>query len=109
LTVKVKIWNAEPALLVASMMNSEVPLAVGVPEMVAVPFELAVKLSPFGRLPMRFNVAAGLPVVVTVKLKTLPTVAVADAELAKAGALLTPRVNVCVTVPEALEAVRVTV
>ena len=62
---------------------------MGVPEKVAVPLALAVKVTPVGSVPVRVSVGAGYPVVVTVKLKAVPTVALALAALVMAGAWLT--------------------
>ena len=62
---------------------------MGVPEKVAVPLPLAVKVTPVGSVPVRASVGAGYPVVVTVKLKAVPTVALALAALVMAGAWLT--------------------
>ena len=45
--------------------------AAGVPAMVAVPLPLAVKVTPAGSVPVSVRVAAGEPVVVTVKLNGL--------------------------------------
>ena len=61
---------------------------MGVPEKVAVPLALAVKVMPVGSVPVRASVGAGYPVVVTVKLKAVPTVALALAALVMAGAWL---------------------
>src|ERR1700733_6144 len=75
--------------------------------MVAGPFALALKVSPLGNGPTSLNVAAGLPVVVTVKLKVLPTVAVALVPLVKFGSEFTVIVNFCVVEPTLFEAVMV--
>ena len=62
---------------------------MGVPEKVAVPLLFAVKVTPVGSVPVRVSVGAGYPVVVTVKLKAVPTVALVLAALVMAGAWLT--------------------
>ena len=78
-----------PTPLEAVMVSVYEPLLVGVPEKVAVPLLLAVKVTPVGRVPVRDSVGVGYPVVVTVKLKAVPTVALALAALVMAGAWLT--------------------
>jgi len=53
-----------------------------VPASVAVPFPLFVNVTPDGSdPPLKLNVGAGTPVVVTVKLPALPTANVVDAAL----------------------------
>ena len=48
--------------------------AAGVPAKVAVPLPLLVKVTPLGRGPDSDTVGVGIPVVVTVKLPTVPVV-----------------------------------
>jgi hypothetical protein len=57
--------------------------------MVAVPLALPVKLSPVGSAPVAVRLAVGEPVVVTVKVKRLPTVAVAPAADVNCGRAVT--------------------
>jgi hypothetical protein len=59
--------------------------AAGVPDNVAVPFALSVKVNPAGRAPDTDNEGVGWPVAVTVKLPGRPTVNVAPAGLVIAG------------------------
>ena len=75
------------------------------PENVAVPLPLSIKVTPGGSKPLWVTLASGVPVVVTVKDPAVPTVKVAEAPLVKAGASVTPSENCCVTDPAALEAV----
>ena len=70
---------------------------MGVPEKVAVPLLFAVKVTPVGSVPVRVSVGAGYPVVVTVKLKAVPTVALVLAALVMAGAWLAGAFTVMVT------------
>jgi hypothetical protein len=58
-TVTVKVWVAVPVLFLAVMVNVDVPPAVGVPEMVAFPLPLLVKVSPAGSAPVSVRVGAG--------------------------------------------------
>jgi hypothetical protein len=61
-TVKTNAWVAgEPTPFVAMMVRAYLRLvpAAGVPEMVAVPFALAVKLNPLGSVPVSVIVAFG--------------------------------------------------
>ena len=62
--------------------------------MVAVPFAPAVNVNPFGRPPDSVRVAAGTPVVVTVKVPGLPMVKVVPGALVKTGATGAPTVRV---------------
>jgi hypothetical protein len=62
-----------------------VPAALGLPEIVALPLDFAAKLSPAGRAPDSETAAAGVPVVVTRKLSFFPTVAVVSAALVNVG------------------------
>lgn len=82
---------ALPALLVAVIRSWYVPVVpeAGVPARVATPFEPAVNVNPRGRFPVCDTVGTGVPVAVKVKLKAVPTVAVADATLVIVGAALT--------------------
>lgn len=72
LTVKVKAWVAVPELLVAVMVKVVTPAALGVPEIVALPLPLLVKVIPAGSDPVLPSVGTGYPVAVTVKLNALP-------------------------------------
>lgn len=85
-------------------------LAAGVPEIVAVPLPLSLKVTPLGRVPVSVRLGVGEPVVVTVKLPALPVVKVVLAALVMAGAVpveATVSVKLCVTVPAELVAVMV--
>ena len=77
-TVNVKVWVASGATpLTAMIVNTYVPPlpAEGVPESVAVPLRLSTKVTPVGSAPVSVNgVAIGNPVVVTVKVPTVPVV-----------------------------------
>ena len=96
-TVSVKLWGAvDPVLLVAVKVIAYVPPipAAGVPESVPVPFRLSVKVTPEGKAtPPLAMVGAGKPVVVTVKLPSVPTVKVVAFALVIAGAWFTVRVK----------------
>ena len=61
--------------------------AAGVPDKVAVPLPLSTKLTPLGRFPVSLIAGAGVPVVVTVKLPSVPTVNVVSSADVMAGAL----------------------
>jgi len=109
-TVIVNCCVAVPLAFFAVRVSDEVPTVVGMPEMVAVPFPLFVKVTPLGRVPDSVMVAAGEPVVVTEKVNAVPTVPVAEVELVKLGATggaVTVKVNAWVTVPDAFRAVMV--
>jgi len=58
LTVRVKVWVAEPPALVALNVSVEVPAAAE-PAMVAVPLPLSLKVTPDGRVPDSVNAAVG--------------------------------------------------
>jgi hypothetical protein len=68
-------------------------VAVGVPEIVAVP-EPAVKVTPDGSEPLSVIAADGVPLARTVKEKEVPDLTVSDAALVKAGADAVPTVRV---------------
>ena len=68
-------------------------MAAAVPLIVAVPSVFAVQEMPVGRFPVLVRVGVGEPVVVTVKLKAWPAVAVAAAALVIVSPLLTVRVS----------------
>ena len=95
--------------MVAVMVTNERLKVVGVPEMVAVPLVLALKVNPLGRVPVSASVAVGEPVVVTVKVKALPIVGAARELLVNFGGVPMVIVKVCVTEPLALVAVKVRV
>src|ERR1035441_7477133 len=82
---KSKVCVVVPMLLVAVMVTNERLKVVGVPEMVAVPLVLALKVNPLGRVPVSASVAVGEPVVVTVKVKALPIVGAARELLVNFG------------------------
>src|SRR5664280_1582128 len=104
---KSKVCVVVPMLLVAVMVTTEKLKVVGVPEMVAVPLVLALKVNPLGRAPVSASVAVGEPVVVTVKVEALPTVGVTRELLVNFGGVPMVMVKACVTEPLALVAVRV--
>jgi len=104
--VMVKACVTEPLALVAVRVRMEVPAVVGVPEMVAVPLVLALKVNPAGRAPVSASVAVGEPVVVTVKFKAFPTVSEVEAELVNLVAVPITIESIAVAVPVALVAVR---
>ena len=58
LTVRVKVWVAEPPALVALNVSVEIPAAAE-PAMVAVPLPLSLKVTPDGRVPDSVNAAVG--------------------------------------------------
>ena len=66
---------------------------VGVPEMVAVPLPLFMKVTPVGRAPDSVRVATGYAVVVTVSLKAAPTMEVAESALVMEGGTSSVRVT----------------
>jgi hypothetical protein len=88
-TVSVKGWDAAGLTpLEASMVKVKVPAATDeVPTSVAVPSPLSFSVTPSGseEPESREMAGVGLPVVVTVKWKGAPAVAVSDATLVKAG------------------------
>ena len=69
--------------LAAVMVIGNEPVAVGVPEMVAVPLLLSVKVTPDGSDPASLSAAVGTPDVVTVKglIARLTLLDVLDAEV----------------------------
>ena len=82
----------------------------GVPEMVAVPLPLSLKVTGFGNDPESLRVGVGEPVVVTVKVPAVPTVKVVLLALVIASGGFTVRVKVWVAaVPTPLLAVIVIV
>ena len=72
--------------LLAVMVIAELPAAAAVPEIVAVPFPLSVKLTPPGSDPVLLMAEVGLPVVVTVNVPAVPAVNVTLLALVIAGA-----------------------
>lgn len=84
-TVSVKDWVTLPAELVAVMVMEKVPLVVGVPARVAVPYPESVKMTPVGRVPVSLRLGVGVPVVVTVKLPAAFWVKVVLLPLVMAG------------------------
>ena len=85
--VSVKVWLTVPLALVAVIVIGKLPPLLGpaVPEIVAVPLPLSVKLIPAGRAPDSVSAGVGAPVVVTVKLNGAPTIEVADEALVMVG------------------------
>ena len=73
LTVSVNACVVEPAELAAVNVSDVVPATVGVPERVAVPFALALNVTPEGSAPATVNVGVGLPDAATVKFNADPT------------------------------------
>src|SRR5579862_5216871 len=67
---------------------------MAVPERVAVPFPLSVKVTPKGKKPVSVKAGIGSPEVVTVNVPGEPTVKVVAGELVKLKALLTAKVKV---------------
>src|ERR1035438_9235318 len=93
-------WVKEPPLVVAVtlIVDRESPRepASGLPEIVAVPSWLSVRVSPGGKEPVVMPmVGAGNPVVVTLKLYGVPTVPAGGAALDTDGAEPTFTVIVC--------------
>jgi len=88
LTVSTNDWVAEPAESRAVMVKVNTPALDGVPEIVAVPFWLLVNLMPPGRVPEVVNVVPLVAVVVTLRVKAEPAVAVAAAALVNAGTVV---------------------
>jgi hypothetical protein len=95
-TVSVKLWFAGlPTPLLAVKVIGKLPLDVGVPDKLAVPFPLSVKVTPAGSVPVSLRAGVGLPVVVTRKLPDTPLEKVVlDVEV-MAGDWSTVRVNDC--------------
>ena len=60
--------------------------ATGVPERVAVPLPLLVKLTPLGKVPVSLSVGVGMPFEVTVNVPAVPVVKVALLTLVIDGA-----------------------
>src|SRR5579862_7700879 len=83
LTVRVKDWVASgTTVLVAVMVSGKTPLAVGVPDSVAVPLPLSTKVTPEGSAPVSVRPGVGFPVAVTLNVLAVPTVKVmADVEM----------------------------
>jgi hypothetical protein len=73
--------------------------------MTPVPLPLSVKLSPAGSDPVSVSVGTGEPLVLTVKVYVVPTVAMLVAALLIAGAWLTVSTNDCVAKPPGVLAV----
>ena len=104
-TDSTKVCEADPSALEAfSVIRYVPPLPpAGVPPIVAVPFALAVKRTPPGRVPVSVMEGTGLPEVVTVKVNGAPTVAVSVDPEVNCGLALPP-VTLCVT--EAVDPVK---
>ncbi len=67
--------------------------AAGVPDRVAVPSPLSVKVTPLGNVPVSLSAAVGLPVDVTVKVPDDPSMKVVSFADVMAGAASTVRVK----------------
>jgi len=88
-TVRVKAWLAGGATpFEAAMVMGYVPLAAAVPDSMAVPLALSVKVTPEGRAPVSLIAEAGMPVVVTVNLLNTPGVKVSELALVTDGGML---------------------
>src|SRR6516162_3474188 len=96
--VRVNVWLVEPATLVAVMVSVKVPAVFDLPDMVAVPLPLFLKLTPVGSVPVLVSDGAGNPTVVTVKENCVLTLSVAVAALVMAGAWRTVSVKFWVAV-----------
>ena len=90
LIVRTKLWVAVPTKFAAAMVSVYVPWlpAAGVPDRVAVPLPLSLKVTPGGSAGLESSViaAVGKPVVVTEKLPAVATGKVADGALVITGA-----------------------
>ena len=86
-------------------VSDVVPATVGVPERVAVPFALALNVTPDGRAPAIVNVGVGLPDAATVKFNADPTSTPAEAALVNVGSVPTRNVTATVSRPAPLTAV----
>jgi hypothetical protein len=92
LIVKVKLCVAAvpiPLLAVNVIGNVPVVDAAGVSVNVPVPSPLSLNVTPFGSAPVSLNEGVGFPVVVTVKLASVPTVKVVLLALVIVGAWFT--------------------
>jgi hypothetical protein len=80
-TVRVNDWVTEPNVFAAVKVTLYTPpwSSPGVPANVAVPLPLSVKVIPDGNAPVSLIAGVGDPLVLTVKLKADPSVAVAVA------------------------------
>ena len=77
------------------MVMGKVPLAVAVPDSVAVPLPLSAKVTPEGSAPVSPIDEAGMPVVVTVNLLKSPGVKVTAFALDTDGGVLPAITRVC--------------
>ena len=84
----------------AVTVKGNTPPTAGLPERVAVPLPLSLKVTPEGNGPVSDSAAAGVPAVVTVKLPVAPSVNVVDDALVIEGGPLTVRVKFCVAFGE---------
>jgi hypothetical protein len=77
-----------PLVAVSTIVELPPVPAAGVPDTVAVPLPLSVKLRPEGSVPKlgAMDVTVGVPLVVTSKLPAVPATNVALSPLVKAGA-----------------------
>jgi hypothetical protein len=92
LMVNVKLWLAAvPTPLLAVKVIGYVPGVpdAGVSVSVPVPFPLSLNVTPLGSAPVSLSEGVGLPVVVTVKLASVPTVNVVLLALVIVGAWFT--------------------
>jgi hypothetical protein len=95
-TVSLKLWVAFGVTpLFAVRVRLKTPPAVGVPDNLAVPSWLSVKLTPLGRAPVSVMAAIGNPVVLIVKEPAAPIGKLALLTVVNAGACVTVSVNVC--------------
>jgi hypothetical protein len=82
----------------AVIVSVKVPVVFDVPEIVAVPSPLFLKLTPLGSVPVLVRDGFGKPVVVTMKANWVLTLSVTADGLVIAGAWLTVRVKFWVAV-----------
>lgn len=97
MTASVKLWVALGRVpFCAVMVMGYEPARVAVPETVAVPLPLSMKVTPVGSAPLSFNAGVGEPLVVTVNAPAAPAVNVALLALVIAGGPTTVSVKLCV-------------
>ncbi len=81
--------------MLADTVTGKVPDWVVVPEMVAVPFPLSVKVRPTGSVPVRDRAGWGVPDAVIVKLVPPPVTKLATLGLVTVGVEDTVRLTTC--------------
>jgi hypothetical protein len=110
-TSRANDWLVPPTVLLALIDKGQEPAvpAAGVPEIVAVPLPLSVKLTPVGRAPVSASVGVAEPVVVTENEPETPTVKAVEAALVMAEGWPMDRSRSWVALPATLTAVRATV